>query len=83
MTEQQLREFVEKINADGALARKVGAAQDPETYIAVAKEAGFAISLADLEIDKENLSEMELDSGGGSTSYPSQSCKCASNTACC
>ncbi len=77
MTEQQLRAFVDKINSDPALAKKVNAAADAEAYVAVAEEAGFMLSVDDLELSKSEVSDSELEGLSDlSTTYPSQKCRC-------
>ena len=47
MSEEQLKAFLEKVNADTSLQEKLKAAADGNAVVAIAKEAGFSISADD------------------------------------
>ena len=66
MSEEQLKAFLEKIKADTSLQEKLKAAADAEALIAMAKDAGFMISVHDIS-NAPGLSEKELENvaGGG------------------
>ncbi|GAB4522824.1 MAG: hypothetical protein Tsb0019_24700 [Roseibium sp.] len=85
MTEDQLKAFLAKIQADPILAEKVRAAPDAESYAALAREAGVMISAHEVESARAELSEAELEGAGTrSTTYPTQSCRntCKSGCTC-
>ena len=60
MSEEQLKAFREKVKADTSLQEKLKAASDADAVAAIAKEAGFDISVDDLEKAESELSEDEL-----------------------
>ena len=60
MSEEQLKAFLEKVKADTSLQEKLKAASDADAVVAIAKEAGFDISVDDLEKAESELSEDEL-----------------------
>ena len=67
MSEDQFKSFQEAVKADAVLQEKLNAA-DAEEVVAIAQEAGFNISVEDLEVkSSQDLSEEELESvaGGG------------------
>ena len=68
MSEEQLKAFLEKVKADTSLKEKLEAASDADGVVAIAKEAGFMISVKDLKNAQSELSEEELEgvTGGGS-----------------
>ncbi len=49
MSEEQLKAFLEKVKDDTELQEKFNGAADTDAVLAIAKEAGFSISSADLE----------------------------------
>ena len=59
MSEEQLKAFLEKVKADTNLQEKLKAADDAEAVAAIAKEAGFSISVDDLIKAQSELSEEE------------------------
>ena len=61
MSEEQLKSFLEKVKADTSLQEKLKAAADADAVLAIAKEAGFSISTADLEKAQLELSDEELE----------------------
>ena len=70
MSEEQLKSFLEKVKADTSLQEKLKAAADADAALAIAKEAGFAITAEDIQSMQSattELSDEELESvaGGG------------------
>jgi predicted ribosomally synthesized peptide with nif11-like leader len=47
MTEDQLKAFLETANTNSTLQEKLEAAENPEAVVAIAKEAGFVVSVAE------------------------------------
>ena len=63
MSEEQLKAFIAKVQADKSLQDQLNAeGADP---VAIAKTAGFAITTDDLAVYRQNLSEDELESVAG------------------
>ena len=67
MSEEQLKAFLEKVKADTSLQEKMKAASDADAVVAIAKAAGFSITTEDLNSDRQNLTDDELEgvAGGG------------------
>ena len=67
MSEEQLKAFLEKVKADTSLQEKLKAAADSDAVLAIAKDAGFNISIDDLKNAQSKISEEELEdvTGGG------------------
>ena len=69
MSEEQLKAFLEKVKADTSLQEKLKAAADSDAVLAIAKEAGFAITAEDIQSIQSatDLSDEELEgvAGGG------------------
>ena len=62
MSEEQLKAFLEKVKGDTSLQEKLKAAADTNAVTAIAKEAGFMISVDDLKnAQPTELSEDELE----------------------
>ena len=64
MSEEQLKAFLEKVNADTSLQEQLKAAASPEAAIEIAKAAGFAITAEDIQ---SSVSDEELESAAGGT----------------
>ena len=65
MSEQQLKAFLAKVQADSSLQEQLKAeGADP---VAIAKAAGFAITTEDLNTHRQNLSDEELEGVAGGT----------------
>ena len=66
MSEEQLKAFLEKVKADTSLQEKLKAAADAETVVAIAKEAGFAITAEDIQSMQSatTVTDDELDTVG-------------------
>ena len=66
MSEEQLQAFLEKVKGDASLQEKLKAASSPDDVAAVAKEAGFDISLDEISnAQSAELSEQELEGVSG------------------
>ena len=67
MSEEQLKAFLEAVKSDVGLQVKLKAAADAEDVVAIAKDAGFGVSVEDLQRSQIALSEYELEgvAGGG------------------
>ena len=79
MSEEQLKAFIAKVQADTSLQEQLKA--EGADVVAIAKAAGFVITTEDLNAHRQNLSDEDLEgvAGGGSTGCPEcQSCN-ASN----
>ena len=66
MSEEQLKAFLEAVKADAGLQEKLKDA-DPDAVVAIAKAAGFLISVEELQMSRAEISEEELEgvAGGG------------------
>ena len=67
MSEEQLKSFLEKVKTDTALQEKLKAAADADAALAIAKEAGFAITAEDIQSMQSatDLSDKELEGVAG------------------
>ena len=65
MSEEQLKAFLEAVNADAGLQEKLKAATDVDAVVAIAKAAGFVISADDLKQAQTEVSEEELEGVAG------------------
>jgi predicted ribosomally synthesized peptide with nif11-like leader len=68
MSEEQLKVFLEAVNADAGLQEKLNAAADADAVVAIAKEVGFMISADELQQAKvvgEELCDEELEAVPG------------------
>ena len=69
MSEEQLKSFLEKVKADTTLQEKLKAAADADAALAIAKEAGFAITAEDIQSMQSatatDLSDEELEGVAG------------------
>ena len=65
MSEEQLKAFLEKVKGDTSLQEKLKAVVDFDAVTAIAKEAGFSISVDDLKNTQSNLSDEELEGVAG------------------
>ena len=77
MSEEQLKAFLEKVKADTSLQEKLKAAADADAVLAIAKEAGFAITAEDIQSMQSatDLSDAELEGvAGGNNTKGWQSC---------
>jgi len=65
MSEEQLKAFIAKVQGDTSLQEQLKAAADTDAVLAIAKEAGFSISVDDINKAQSELSEEELESVAG------------------
>ena len=68
MPEEQLKAFLEKVKADTELQDKLNAAASPEAVTEIAREAGFVITLEDIQSMQSELVELsdeELEGAAG------------------
>jgi predicted ribosomally synthesized peptide with nif11-like leader len=65
MSEEQLKAFLEAVKADAGLQEKLKAAADADTFVAIAKAAGFVISAEELLTSGRELSDEELEGIAG------------------
>lgn len=64
MSEEQLKAFLEAIKADEGLQEKLQEAGDADAVVAIAKAAGYVISVEELRAQAE-VSEKELEGLAG------------------
>ena len=83
MSEEQLKAFIAKVQADTSLQEQLKA--EGADVVAIAKAAGFSITTEDLKIHRQTLSDDELErvAGGERTGPvtatfvgPTQNCYC-------
>ncbi len=74
MSEEQLKAFLEKVEADSSLQEKLKAAADANAVIAIAKEAGFAITAEDIQSMQSATTELSDDELGGVAGGSSPAC---------
>ena len=84
MSEEQLKAFLEKVQGDISLQEKLKASADANTVAAIAKEAGFMISVDDLAKAQSDLSDEELEvlAGGAKTPATAVTCLDTANCSC-
>ena len=63
MSEEQLKAFIAKVQADTSLQEQLKA--EGADVVAIAKAAGFAITTEDLNSHRQNLSDDELEDVAG------------------
>ena len=70
MTLEQLKAFLAKAKDDQSIQEKLKAAADSDAVLAIAKDAGFMISVDDLKNAQSELTEDELEGvSGGFTAF--------------
>lgn len=65
MSEEQLKAFLETVEADPALQEQLKSAGDADALVAIAKAAGFTIDAAELLNARHELSDGELEDVAG------------------
>ena len=68
MSEEQLKAFLEKVKADTSLQEKLKSAASPEAAMEIAKAAGFAITVEDIQSMQSapvELSDEEMEGAAG------------------
>ena len=73
MSEEQLKAFIAKVQADTSLQEQLKA--EGADVVAIAKAAGFVITTEDLESYRNNLSDEELEAVAGGDSTNAYTCK--------
>ena len=78
MSEEQLKAFWEAVQADAGLQEKLSAAKDADAVVAIAKAAGFEISVEEVARAQAELNDEEVlgVAGGGAAAM------CCTMTAC-
>jgi len=69
MSEEQLKAFLEAVRADASLQGKLKAASDADAIVAIAKAAGFVISVDKFDELDFGLSDKELEGVAGGAKY--------------
>ena len=70
MSEEQLKAFWDAIESDSALQQKLQGVTDLGAIVDIAKEAGFTISVEELEQAQMKLSDEQLDGAAGGFCFP-------------
>ena len=72
MSEEQLKSFLEKVKTDTSLQEKLKAATEFDAALAIAKEAGFAVTADDIQSIQSatDLSDDELEDVAGGICDP-------------
>ena len=65
MSEEQLKAFLEAVKADAGLQEQLKAVADPDAVVAIAKAAGFLISVDEIKKAQSEISEEELEGVAG------------------
>ncbi|QBE68873.1 hypothetical protein SynWH8101_1802 [Synechococcus sp. WH 8101] len=65
MSDEQLKAFLKAVKADAGLQEKLKAAGDADAVVAIAKTAGFGISVEELKRAEAEISEEELEGVAG------------------
>ena len=63
MSEEQLKAFIAKVQADKSLQEQLKA--EGADVVSIAKAAGFLITKEDLQANQQNLSDEELEGAAG------------------
>lgn len=69
MTQENLASFLAAIKADPSLRQRVSDADDPETIVSIAAQAGYTISFDDYKRSQQSIADEQLEGvagGGGS-----------------
>jgi predicted ribosomally synthesized peptide with nif11-like leader len=72
MSEEQLKAFLEAIQADAGLHQKLRGVTEPDAVAAIAKEAGFSISVQEIlagKLTDESLTDEQLETVAGGAQY--------------
>ena len=67
MSEEQLNAFLEKVKSDNSLQEKLNGAADADAVVAIAKDAGFTITVEDIQSTRNSseVSDVELENAAG------------------
>ena len=69
MSEDQLNAFIAKVQADESLQKRLQAANDTNDVLAIAKDAGFVLSLDEVKSHQQQLYDEELQGIAGGNCY--------------
>ena len=75
MSEEHLKAFIAKLQADNSLQEMLEAAADGDAVIAIAQEARFSIASEELETYSQGLSDEELEGVAGGVLPPGGFCE--------
>lgn len=70
MPEEQLKAFLEAVKADAGLQEQLKGAEDSDVVVAIAKAAGFVVSIEELQKARAEVSEEELEGVAGGHGQP-------------
>jgi predicted ribosomally synthesized peptide with nif11-like leader len=82
MSEEQLKAFLEAVKADAGLQEKIKGAAGVDAVVAIAKAAGFVISVEELKMAQAaEISDEELEgvAGGAGSSWGDSTIGCDCN----
>ena len=65
MSEEQLSAFLEAVKADAVLQEKLKSVTNADAVVEIAKAAGFAISVEEVERAQTEVSDEELEAAAG------------------
>ena len=74
MSEEQLKAFLEAVKTDTSLQEKLKAASDAAAVVAIAKEAGFVISVEAISKADAQITEKELEGVAGGWGFRRTEC---------
>ena len=69
MSEDQLNAFIAKVQADESLQKRLQAANDTNDVLAIARDAGFILSLDEVKAHQQQPSDEELQGIAGCNCY--------------
>ena len=85
MTQEQLKAFIAKVQADPSLQEQLKA--EGADVVAIAKAAGFSITTEDLNSHRQGVSDDELEGAAGGLRWPwdprPQDSRSTSHSECC
>ncbi|QBE69410.1 hypothetical protein SynWH8101_1828 [Synechococcus sp. WH 8101] len=74
MSEEQLKAFLEAFKAHAGLHEQLKAATDADAVVAIARAAGYEVSVEELKTAQAELSEEELEGVAGGTFTAGMNC---------
>ena len=69
MSEDRLNAFIAKVQVDDSLQKRLQAVNDINRVLAIAKEAGFILSIDEVKAHQHQLSDEELQGIAGGNCY--------------
>ena len=70
MSEEQLKDFLEKVKGDTTLQEQLNAATNADAVVEIAKASGFVISTDDWNESQSDVSDEELEAAVGGVEKP-------------